>query len=154
MRKCRLFPRGQLIGRGGQSSESFAVVFVGGCGAVRLADGRVRMVKSLGKEMENWGNDDLLNANIRDGGVSDSAMLQEKNKISTYSKRISRDILVPGDEVVHPGDPPRKTRSKATYAGSNTALHLSITKEDLCLRSQDVVMQGRLCVSRLYPSAY
>ena len=57
MRKYRSFPRGQLISRGGQSSESFAVIFVGRYGAVR--------VKSLGKEMENWGNDDLLSANIR-----------------------------------------------------------------------------------------
>ena len=65
IRKYRSFPRGQLIGRGGQSSESFAVIFIGGYGAVRLADSRVRLVKSLGKEMENWGNNDLLSANIR-----------------------------------------------------------------------------------------
>ena len=103
--RCKSFPRGRLIGRGGQSSESFAVLFVGGCGAVRLVDGRVRLVKSLGKELESWGNDDLLDANIRAGGVSDSAMVQEKNEVSTDSKRINRDILVPGDEVKHLGDP-------------------------------------------------
>ena len=106
MRRCRSFPRSRLIGRGGQSSESFAVLFVGGCGAFRLVDGRVRLVKSLGKELESWGNDELLDANIRAGGVSDSAMVQEKNEVSIDSKRINRDILVPGDEVKHPGDPP------------------------------------------------
>ena len=102
MRRCRSFPKGRLIGRGGQSSESFAVLFVGGCGAVRLVDGRARLVKSLGKEL------DLLAANIRAGRVSDSAMVQEKNEVSTDSKGINRDILVPGDEVKHPRDPPWK----------------------------------------------
>ena len=81
---------------------------MGGCGAVRLVDGRVRLVKSLGKELESWGNDDLLDANIRAGRVRDSAMVQEKNEVSTDIKKINRDILVPGDEVKHPGNPPWK----------------------------------------------